>query len=107
MRVEVVRDAWQPAEVRMVVDELKVPVSTNSTYARDTSLSMKLRARLTFDPQIQSTHYSIESVGGVVYLIGVAQSTDELNRVRKLAGSIGAAKVVSYVRVRDSEPVKP
>ncbi len=108
MRVELVRESWQPVAVREVIDELKVPSSADTTYARDMKLSMTLRARLTFDPDIQSTRYSIESVGGVVYLMGTAQSADESNKVRKLAGTIGASKVVNYITARNgaAEPAK-
>jgi osmotically-inducible protein OsmY len=99
LRVDAVREAWATNGVRQVVDELQVPQAENSTFAHDNSMTIKLRARLTFDPDIQSTNYSIESVGGVIYLMGIAKSDDELAKVKKLASGVGAVKVISYVRV--------
>ena len=52
---------------------------------------------MTFDKYIQSINYSIETVHGAVYLMGVAQSQEELDRVIKLARRIkGVSEVISY-----------
>jgi osmotically-inducible protein OsmY len=98
-RVDAVREAWQPPGVREVVDELKVPPSGDASYAKDSKLTIRLRAKLTFDPDVQSTDYSIESMGGVIYLMGIAHSEAELAKVQALASGLGATKVVSFVRV--------
>src|SRR5690606_5857668 len=60
----------------------------------------KLRTALTFDSEVQSVNYSIDTVEGIVYLLGVAQNQAELNRVTEVARTISDVKqVVSYVRI--------
>ena len=47
-------------------------------------------------------NYSIETINGVIYVMGIAQSQDELDRVVNHARNIsGVQRVVSYVRLKD------
>jgi osmotically-inducible protein OsmY len=101
-RVDAVREAWDVPGVHQVIDEVKTPPAQDASYARDTKLSMKLRGRLTFDPDINSTHYSIETVAGTIYIMGVAQSQAELDKVNKLTTGTGAKKVVNTVHLAPS-----
>jgi osmotically-inducible protein OsmY len=100
-RVEAVRLAWQAKGVKEVINEIKVANSGGITgYARDTWISTRLRTTLTFDRNILSINYSIDTVQGVVYLMGVARNQAELDRVIGLARTIPDVKqVVSYVKL--------
>jgi len=105
-RVEAIRLAWQPKGVKQVINEVRVGESgTIGTYAKDTWISGQLRTQMTFDKYTQSINYSIETVHGAVYLMGVAQSQEELDRVIKLARRIkGVSEVISYAKLL-GEPV--
>ena len=47
-------------------------------------------------------NFNIETYNGVVYLMGIARSAEELKRAAEEASVVGGVKqVVSYVRVRD------
>ena len=47
-------------------------------------------------------NYSVETVNGIVYLIGIAQDEGELTRVTDYARNIGGVvKVVSHVRMKE------
>ena len=71
-------------------------------YARDTSISTQLNAKLLFAKEVQSVNYSIEVVNGTIYLMGVAQTQTELDRVIDIARNIGNVKrVVSHVLLKD------
>jgi osmotically-inducible protein OsmY len=100
-RVEAVRLAWQAKGVKEVINEIRVANSGGVTgYARDTWITTRLRTTLTFDREVQSINYSIDTVQGVVYLMGVARNQAELNRVMEIARTIPDVKqVVSYVRL--------
>jgi osmotically-inducible protein OsmY len=111
-RVEAVRLAWQPDGVKQVINEIQVANSAGFIgFARDAWITTRLRTALTIDRDVQSINYSIDTVQGVVYLIGAAQSQSELNRVIEQARTIPDVKrVVSYVKLvgRDvSEDFKP
>ncbi|MGD1878844.1 MAG: BON domain-containing protein [Kiloniellaceae bacterium] len=92
-RVEAVRLAWQAPGVREVINEIEVnDTSGLSDLARDIWISTELKAALVFDDQVSSIDYSIETVNQVIYLMGVARTQAELDRV------IGHAKDIAYVR---------
>lgn len=102
-RVEAVRLAWQPSGVKQVINEIRVADEGEGImgYARDTWITTQLRTKITFDRDILSINYNIDTVQGTVYLMGVAQSQRELNRVIETARTVPDVKqVVSYVKVR-------
>ncbi|MEM7651079.1 MAG: BON domain-containing protein, partial [Pseudomonadota bacterium] len=99
-RVEAVRLAWQPEGVQQVINEIRVADGEGLVgFAKDTWITTRLRTALTFDRSILSINYSIDTVQGTVYLMGFAQSREELNRVIEKARTInGVNGVVSYVK---------
>ena len=100
-RVEAVRLAWEVKGVKQLINEIQIGEPKSfGTYATDTWISGQLRTRLVLDPDIQSINYTIDTVKGIVYLMGVAQNQDELDRVVRVARRIqGVKQVVSYVKM--------
>ncbi len=107
-RVEAVRLVWQVQGVKQVINEIRVADSEGLPgYVRDGWITTRLRTAMTFDAEIQSLNYSIDTVQGVVYLMGVAMSQRELDRVTQMARTIPNVKqVVSYVK-QIGEPITP
>lgn len=107
-RVEAVRLSWQPEGVTQVINEIRVAESTGIVgYARDAWISGRLRTAITFDKDVQSVNYNIDTVQGTVYLMGVAQSRAELNRVIETARTINDVRqVVSYVKIAGQEKAR-
>lgn len=104
-RVEAIRLAWQPPGVKQVINEVKVADSTGIVgFARDSWISTRLRTSITLDKQVQSINYNIDTVQGVVYLMGFAQNQAELDRVIETARTIpDVRQVVSYVKIIGQE----
>ncbi len=102
-RLSAVRLAWQAEGVSEVINEIEVrDTSALLDAARDEWISAELKARILVDRAIVSINYSIETVNQVVYLIGIAQSQAELDRVIAYAKDIAyVRRVISYVRVKD------
>ena len=100
-RVEAIRLAWQPKGVTQVINEVRVANSEGvSGFARDTWITTNLRGKIIFDKEVQSINYSIETVQGTVYLMGIAQDRAELNRVIEHARNTSYVRqVVSYVKM--------
>lgn len=93
LRVEAVRLAWKPYGVTEVINEIEVTNKSSLTsYARDTWINTQLKTKLLIDKDVAALNYSIETVNQVVYLIGLAQNQQELDRV------VAHAKDVPYVR---------
>lgn len=106
MRVDAVRLAWQADGVRQVINEVTVDGGGGiASYVTDSWITGNLKARMTLDKYVQSINYSIETVSGTVYLMGVAQDQKELDRVLDRARNTKYVKsVVSYVRLRGETP---
>lgn len=106
MRVDAVRLAWQADGVRQVINEIQVEGSAGiAAYVTDSWITSSLKTQMTLDKYIQSINYSVETVNGTVYLMGVAQDQKELNRVMDYARNTKYVKnVISYVRLRGETP---
>jgi osmotically-inducible protein OsmY len=100
-RVEAIRLAWQPKGVVQVINEVRVEKSDGITgFARDSFISTNLRRKLIFDRDVQSINYTIDTVQGTVYLMGIAQDQVELNKVIAHAKDTGYVRqVISYVKL--------
>ena len=101
-RVEAARIAWQVDGVAEVINEIEVKdTSTLSDAALDSWITTKLRSAILFDGDVRSINYTIDTVNKTVYLMGIAQSQEELDRVVGYARRIDyVRRVVPYVRVR-------
>ncbi len=100
-RVQAVRLAWQPVGVVQVINEIKVADSEGIFgFAKDTWIAGRIRTSLIMDRDVESVNYSIDTVQGVVYLMGFAQNQGELNHVIEIARTTsGVKRVVSYVKL--------
>ena len=98
--------AWKTG-VTDVINEIQVNLDSDIVdAARDSWITAQIKTRITFDKNIAAINYSVETVNGIVYLIGIAQNTDELNRVIAYADSTEYVKsVISHVRVKDAGAV--
>lgn len=104
-RLRAVALAWQADGVREVINEIEVAEDGSlADAAQDRLISAKLKSRLLADADVDSINYSIETVNGAIYLIGIARSQAELDRVIAYARDIPyVRRVVNYVRVKDAD----
>ncbi len=102
-RLTAVRTAWQAGGVREVINEVQVgDESSVENFARDVWISTKLGSTMLLDKKVRSIDYSVETVNFTVYLMGIARSRAELDRVIGHAKNIDYVRgVVSYVRLKD------
>ncbi len=102
MRVEAVKLAWQVQGINEVINEIEVTdTSSLVDSARDYWITTRLRAQITFDKDVKSINYSIDTMNGTVFLMGIARDQGELDRVTNHARNIAyVRRVVSYVRLR-------
>ncbi len=102
-RAAAVKLTWQVKGVNEVIDEIIVdPSGRTGTFARDTWISTQLKTKMLTDRHIIGINYSVETVRHVVYLFGVAQSREELDRVVDYARNIEyVERVVNHVLLKD------
>ncbi|MBI2585163.1 MAG: BON domain-containing protein [Rhodospirillales bacterium] len=101
MRANAAGLAWKTEGVKDVINEIQLHASNLRDLARDSWITTQLQSKLTVDKQILAINYSVETVNGIVYLIGIAQSQDELDRVIAHARGINYVRqIISHVRVK-------
>ena len=100
-RVEAVRQAWQVNGVLEVINEVQVSDRAGIVnYLRDVKITSQLRFQMLRDRDISDVNYTVETVNGIVYLMGIARSRPELDKVTTQARNIaGVQKVISHVRL--------
>jgi osmotically-inducible protein OsmY len=99
--------ASQVPDVRMVYNEIEVsPPESAWDSTKDTWITSRVRTELTFNPDVRSVNYTIETANKSVYLIGSARSQAELDIATTVARTTPDVKrVVSYVDIRPGMPV--
>lgn len=105
MRIDAARIAWGVEGVSEVINEVKVAGDGSLVRAsKDLFITTDLRTRMMGDREIAAINYSIETVRGTIYLLGIAQSESELERVINHARNVsGVRNIIPYVRVKAPE----
>ena len=103
--IKVLKVVWEQNGVKEVINEIKVKSKENDTGifedARDGWITTQIKTKLLFASDIKSANYSVETINSVVYLFGIAHSSSELDKVKKIADDTSSVKkVVSYIRIR-------
>lgn len=88
--------------VREVIDELQPGAGGVAAYARDAWITAQVDTKFAFDLDIFAVNYSVDTVGRVVYLMGIAEDQRELDRAVDHARRIRyVKKVVSHVMLKN------
>jgi osmotically-inducible protein OsmY len=106
-RLEASRVAWTIHGVVKVDNDLEVTDSWGwLDRPQDFIMRQALVAKLVADRSIKQVNYTTDVVHGVVYLMGVAQDQDEVDRVVAHANSLNnVRRVENYVVLKD-DPIR-
>jgi osmotically-inducible protein OsmY len=107
-RVEATRIAWEPDGVREVIDKVKLGRSRDfGDISQDQFLVQEINLKLLLDRDIRQSNYSVDCIRSTVYLMGIARTPAELERVIDHVRDVPYVRaVVSHVRVR-TDPLPP
>jgi osmotically-inducible protein OsmY len=107
-RVEATRIAWEPDGVREVIDNVKVGRTRDfGDISQDQFLVQEINLKLLLDRDIRQSNYSVDCIRSTVYLMGIARTPAELQRVIDHVRDVPYVRaVVSHVRVR-TDPLPP
>ena len=104
-QIKAERIAWHQKDVKEVVNEIvvdKASINLKDT-AIDAMISAQVKARILSQSKVRSMNYSVNTINGTVYLMGIAQNQEELDKVVAIARKVKKVKqVISYVRLKDS-----
>jgi osmotically-inducible protein OsmY len=95
-------------DVKEVFNKLQVGTGYSAkTYADDTWISTQIKSRMFAAKDVFTINYDLETVNAEVYIIGLASSTAEYERVLYIARTTkGVKNVHSYVRVLSPNEVR-
>jgi osmotically-inducible protein OsmY len=109
---DAVKAAWGADGVKEIIDETMVYyikddsgiIKKAGKSTKDTIITGRVKTKFMMKKNVKSVNFDVETVDGVVYLLGVAQDQDEVEESAKIASKIrGVKKVVSLV-VLKSDP---
>ena len=103
-RIEAERIAWSAPHVDEIGNEILVGAEGRGIIGgtKDNVLGSSIRTRLIADKSVKSRNINIEARDGIVYLLGVARTPEELERITYIASTTrGTREVVSYVKLHD------
>ena len=95
--------AWATPNVVEVVNDIEVIERTGFVdVARDRWISAQVRAGILSDNAIRDVNYTIDTQNRVVFIMGIAQSRRELDRVIAHARAVdNVDRVVNYAVLKD------
>lgn len=103
VQADAVRLAWKAEGVQDVINEIQVVPTDVIDTAKDSWITTQLLSKITFDKQILAVNYEVETVNGIIYLIGIAQNQAELDRVIAYGRAIpNVTRIVSHVRLKQA-----
>lgn len=96
--------AWNQEGVKEVLNELYTDKNSgnfNGTqYAKDSLITAQVKAKTMVNRDIKFVNYTIVTSNNIVYIFGIARSTEELETVASIASEIrGVEKVITHARV--------
>ena len=104
LRVEATKKAWGIDGVTSVINELQI--SNNDSvldYADDLVISTKIRAKILLDRNINNLNFNIETVNGIVYVLGIAQNQTEVDNIVEIINSVyGVKEIIDYIRITEN-----
>lgn len=103
---EAVRLSWQAKGVKEVINELQIQKEQPfGASLNDVWISTQIRSNMLVAEGIHSTNYSVTTMGGTVYLLGVAQNQEEITKAIEIAkNTSGVQNVVNHVIIKEQQP---
>jgi len=107
-RLAAVKAAWEEPGVREVISHIEVEHARDlGQIAQDEYLARRVWMTLFVDRAVRANNYSVECIDNIVYLIGVGQNKDEVQRVIDHARDVAYVRdVKNYVRLK-TDPLPP
>ena len=104
LRDQVSQMVWGVKGVREVLNEIEIQETNNVTQiARDKFIQASLQARMLGDKIVSDINYKMIAHNNVLYIIGIAQSQTELEKVVAHARAIRYVKrFVNYIWLADN-----
>jgi osmotically-inducible protein OsmY len=100
--MEAVKQVWQVKGVKEVINEVEVGSRTPGQKAKDMATLQHLRIKLLMAKDVRSINYTVSVINGQAYVLGIARTQSELDKVLRVASETkGIKKVISHVNIKE------
>ena len=100
--VEAIKIAWNTKGVKEVINEVEISQKGPETRAKDAFIEAQIKGKYLVEKNLASVNYTVDVNNAKVYVLGIAQSQNELSRALTIASEVnGVEKVVSHVTLKD------
>mgnify|MGYP001488730037 CR=1 FL=1 len=101
LRIAATKIAWGINGVETVINELQISNDDNIlSFADDLVISSKIKGKLLLNSELPYVNYTVETVNGIVYLIGIAKTEEERQSVIDLSKEVyGVVDVIDYIKI--------
>lgn len=104
---EIVRTVQATEGVEKVYSQLMTGDYTSADMADDTWIATQFKTRLLTAQDVYSINYLTDVVKGNIYIMGLANSQSEMERVVHIARTTkGVERVYNYIRIEPGQPTK-
>lgn len=92
--------AWKVDGVVSVYNHIQTSQDASlMDYTKDSWITTKIKSKFLTEKSVHSLNYFVKTIGGTVYLMGIADCEKEFNAVHKVTKETdGVKKVISYVK---------
>lgn len=99
---EAVKIAWSTKGVKEVINEVVVELKNLQHSANDTLIEKAIESRLLVEKNLVSNNYKISVNDNIVFILGIAQSQEEMQKALHIASNAkGVSKVVNYIILKN------
>ncbi len=99
---EAVKIAWKTRGVKEVINELIVELKSVADSAKDTLIASGIKSKFLLEKNFLSTNYTVAVNDGTVFLLGIAQDQNELDKALTISSHVvGVKKVRNYVILKN------
>ena len=101
LRIEATKIAWGINGVKTVINELQISNDDNIlSFADDLVISTKIKGKILLNSEVEYMNYTVETVNGIVYLIGIARNEEERQIIIDLSSEVyGVVDVIDYINI--------
>ena len=98
-RLNIIKETWRIDGVKNNYNEIIIDDNYDfSEKTKDFLLVSEIKTRLLFNSKILSNNYSIESLRGTVYLLGISRNLEERKNIEDfIRGVSGVKKIKSFI----------
>ncbi len=104
-RLDLIKKVWEVKEIRKIYNEVKVGESLSIIdKTEDIIFETKIENRLLFEDGIYSNNYDVEVVDGNVYVMGIASSIEEKNKLENYLKTMNDIKrLILFISIAKNE----